>query len=67
LCHVSTKKKSIAKVIAEFRAALPQAPVYVYDNNSTGNTVAVAAWAGAEGRRESYQGKGIWCAACSPT
>ncbi|HET7680882.1 MAG TPA: glycosyltransferase family 2 protein, partial [Xanthobacteraceae bacterium] len=52
------EEKSIAKVIADFRAALPQAPVYVYDNNSTDGTVEVAAQAGAVVRRESHQGKG---------
>ena len=41
-----------------FRAALPSAVVYVYDNNSTDNTVAVALAAGAVVRRETYQGKG---------
>jgi len=52
------EENSIAKVIADFRAALPQASVYVYDNNSTDNTVEVAAQAGAVVRRESHQGKG---------
>jgi glycosyltransferase involved in cell wall biosynthesis len=52
------EEKSIAKVIADFRAALPHAPVYIYDNNSTDDTVEVAARAGAVVRRESHQGKG---------
>ncbi len=52
------EEKSIAKVIADFRAALPHSPVYVYDNNSTDNTVEVAAQAGAVVRREAHQGKG---------
>jgi glycosyltransferase involved in cell wall biosynthesis len=52
------EEKSIATVIANFRAALPQTPVYVYDNNSSDNTAAVAAQAGAVVRRESHQGKG---------
>jgi glycosyltransferase involved in cell wall biosynthesis len=52
------EEKSIAKVIADFRAALPQAPIYVYDNNSKDRTVEVAAQAGAVVRRESHQGKG---------
>jgi len=49
---------AIAKVVGDFRAALPRAAVYVYDNNSKDNTVAVAKAAGAVVRRETYQGKG---------
>jgi glycosyltransferase involved in cell wall biosynthesis len=52
------EERSIGKVIADFRAALPHAPVYIYDNNSTDDTVEVAARAGAVVRRESHQGKG---------
>lgn len=52
------EEKSIGKVIGDFRAALPHAPVYIYDNNSTDDTVGVAARAGAVVRRESHQGKG---------
>jgi glycosyltransferase involved in cell wall biosynthesis len=50
--------RSIANVVAGFRAALPQAVVYVYDNNSTDGTVEAARNAGAVVRREAYQGKG---------
>ena len=49
---------TIARVVASFRAALPEAVVYVYDNNSTDDTMACAAAAGAIVRRESRQGKG---------
>ena len=49
---------TIARVVAEFRAALPQASVYVYDNNSTDNTWDAAVAAGAIVRREPRQGKG---------
>ena len=49
---------AIGKVVADFRAALPAATVYVYDNNSTDDTSAVAAAAGAEVRREGRRGKG---------
>jgi len=49
---------AIAKVVADFRAALPAATVYVYDNNSTDDTQAIAAAAGAEVRRETRRGKG---------
>ncbi len=52
------EEHAVAKVVAVFRAALPSAVVYVYDNNSTDNTVAVALAAGAVVRRETYQGKG---------
>ena len=49
---------AIAKVVADFRAALPAATIYVYDNNSTDDTSAVAAAAGAQVRRETRRGKG---------
>jgi len=49
---------AIGKVVADFRAALPAATVYVYDNNSTDDTKAVAAAAGATVRREGRRGKG---------
>jgi glycosyltransferase involved in cell wall biosynthesis len=52
------EERAIAKVVADFRAALPNAKVYVYDNNSTDGTVAAAERAGAVVRRESHQGKG---------
>ncbi|HKM87154.1 MAG TPA: glycosyltransferase [Xanthobacteraceae bacterium] len=52
------EERAIAKVVADFRAVLPEATVYVYDNNSTDNTVEVARRAGAVVRRETYQGKG---------
>ena len=49
---------AIAQVVRDFRAALPQAAVYVYDNNSTDGTVEAARAAGAVVRRETHQGKG---------
>jgi glycosyltransferase involved in cell wall biosynthesis len=52
------EERAISKVVADFRAALPEAVVYVYDNNSSDNTVAVAKAAGAVVRRERHQGKG---------
>jgi glycosyltransferase involved in cell wall biosynthesis len=45
-------------VIAGFRAALPDATIHVYDNNSTDGTEAVAATAGARVAHEARQGKG---------
>jgi glycosyltransferase involved in cell wall biosynthesis len=50
--------RAIAKVVADFRAVLPGATVYVYDNNSSDNTVEGATAAGAVVRRETHQGKG---------
>jgi glycosyltransferase involved in cell wall biosynthesis len=50
--------KTIATVVRDFRAALPRAAIYVYDNNSTDDTVAQAREAGAIVRREPLQGKG---------
>ncbi|HEU0036484.1 MAG TPA: glycosyltransferase family 2 protein [Kofleriaceae bacterium] len=49
---------AIDKVVRDFQASLPTATVYVYDNNSTDETAAVAAAAGAEVRRELRKGKG---------
>ncbi len=49
---------AIAQTIAGFRAALPNAAIYVYDNNSSDDTVAVARAAGAIVRHERLQGKG---------
>ncbi len=52
------EERAVAQVVAAFRAALPEAVVYVYDNNSTDGTVAAAREAGAIVRREPHQGKG---------
>jgi glycosyltransferase involved in cell wall biosynthesis len=52
------EEAAIAKVVADFRAELPEATIYVYDNNSTDRTVEVARAAGAVVRREMHQGKG---------
>ena len=49
---------AIGRVVRGFLTVLPQAIVYVYDNNSSDNTVAEAANAGAVVRRERLQGKG---------
>lgn len=49
---------TIGKVVADFRAALPSATIYVYDNNSHDNTIEVAQNAGAVVRKEARQGKG---------
>ena len=52
------EEKTIANVVRGFRAALPQATVYVYDNNSQDRTCEFAAAAGATVRHERMQGKG---------
>jgi len=52
------EEKTIAKVVRDFRAALPHAIVYVYDNNSADSTVSLALEAGAVVRHEHKQGKG---------
>ena len=49
---------TVAKVVEDYRAALPGATIYVYDNNSTDGTGALAAAAGAVVRCEAQQGKG---------
>jgi glycosyltransferase involved in cell wall biosynthesis len=52
------EEAAIAQTIAGFRAALPTAAIYVYDNNSADRTREVAAAAGAIVRTERMQGKG---------
>jgi glycosyltransferase involved in cell wall biosynthesis len=52
------EEAAIGVTVEGFRAALPGATIYVYDNNSTDRTVAVARAAGAIVRTEPMQGKG---------
>ena len=52
------EEPTIGKVVADFRTALPEADVYVYDNNSTDRTAEMALAAGAIVRKEPVQGKG---------
>lgn len=52
------EEAAIAQTVAAFRAALPQATIYVYDNNSRDRTIEVARAAGAVVRSERMQGKG---------
>jgi glycosyltransferase involved in cell wall biosynthesis len=52
------EETAVAKVVADFRVALPQAAIYVYDNNSRDGTFETARAAGAVVRRETRQGKG---------
>ena len=49
---------TIEKVVSDFRRVLPEAVVYVYDNNSSDGTAALAGAAGAVVRHEYRQGKG---------
>jgi len=49
---------SIGKVVTDFHSSLPDARIYVYDNNSSDETAAEARCAGAMVRTESLQGKG---------
>jgi glycosyltransferase involved in cell wall biosynthesis len=51
------EEAAIGTVVSAFRAALPQAAIHVYDNNSTDRTIEVASAAGAVVRREARQGK----------
>lgn len=55
-CH--NEAVSIGDTVKAFRAALPTAKIYVFDNNSTDDTVNVARAAGAIVRHETQQGKG---------
>lgn len=52
------EENTVAQVVGDFRAALPDAVVYVYDNNSSDRTAEVAAASGAQVRSEPRQGKG---------
>ena len=52
------ESKTIAKVVSDYKAALPEADIYVYDNNSTDGTGEIARNAGAIVRHEWRQGKG---------
>ncbi len=52
------EEAAIGQTVAGFRAALPGAEIYVFDNNSRDRTVEVATAAGAIVRKEAMQGKG---------
>ncbi|MBY8827516.1 glycosyltransferase family 2 protein [Hephaestia mangrovi] len=52
------EETAIAQTVAGFRSALPDAAIYVYDNNSRDRTIEVARAAGAVVRSERMQGKG---------
>ena len=52
------EEATIAKVVTDFKTLLPDAVIYVYDNNSTDNSVSLATSAGAVVRHEYRQGKG---------
>ena len=52
------EEKTVAKVVSDFRRVLPEAVVYVYNNNSTDRTAELAKEAGAVVRNEYMQGKG---------
>lgn len=52
------ESKTVQKVVEDFRQALPEAVIYVYDNNSTDGTDKLARQAGAVVRYEHQQGKG---------
>ncbi len=52
------EEQTIEKVVTDFKRVLPEAVIYVYDNNSSDRTVEVARKAGAIVRHEYLQGKG---------
>ena len=52
------EEKTVEKVVRDFRQVLPEAVIYVYDNNSSDRTVELAEAAGAVVRHEYQQGKG---------
>ncbi|TCI00266.1 glycosyltransferase [Roseococcus sp. SYP-B2431] len=55
-CH--NEAATVAQVVRDFRAALPEAAIHVFDNNSTDGTAEIARAAGAEVRHEERKGKG---------
>ena len=52
------EEKTIGKVVSDWHKSLPEAVIYVYDNNSTDRTAELAREAGAVVRHEYQQGKG---------
>lgn len=52
------EEKTIRKVVTDWKNSLPEAVIYVYDNNSSDGTAAIAKEAGAVVRHEYQQGKG---------
>ena len=52
------EEKTIGKVVADWKRSLPDAVIYVYDNNSSDETARIARDAGAVVRHEYQQGKG---------
>ncbi len=52
------ESKTVKKVINDYQAVLPEATIYVYDNNSSDDTAAIAKAEGAVVRHEYHQGKG---------
>ena len=52
------ESRTVEQVVTDFRRAVPDAVIYVYDNNSTDGTAEIAEKAGAVVRRERMQGKG---------
>ncbi len=52
------EEKTVAKVVSDFKRVLPEAVIYVYNNNSTDRTAGLAREAGAVVRNEYMQGKG---------
>lgn len=53
------EEKTIGRVVSDFRRVLPEATVYVFDNNSTDDSIGEALRAGAVVEREPRQGKGF--------
>ena len=58
---------TIAKVVDDFHAALPQATIYVYDNNSTDDTATIAAAHGAVVHYEPRQARAMSSGRCFAT
>lgn len=52
------EEKTVGKVVKDWKKSLPEAVIYVYDNNSSDETVSIAREAGAVVRHEYQQGKG---------
>ena len=65
-CH--NEEAAIGKVVRDFREALPEAYIFVYDNNSTDRTCEMASSCGRHRCvRSPCRARAMWCVACSPT
>jgi glycosyltransferase involved in cell wall biosynthesis len=61
------EEQAIAKVVSDFKQVLPEASIYVFDNNSSDHTAEVAAQASAKVVFVGLKVRATWCGECLPT